>query len=121
LNHYKTRVKQLERETAMLKNDNRAMQELEMKVKEGNQEIKRLLTMVAEGGNPSKALGSAAALGPGAALKLPNAAEDERRRVNSNDGQYRKMRSRIRQSIAVSGATGSAGMAAAVAATLNHT
>lgn len=121
LNHYKTRVKQLERETAMLKNDNRAMQELEMKVKESNQEIKRLLTMVAEGGNPSKALGSAAALGPGAALKLPNAAEDERRRVNSNDGQYRKMRSRIRQSIAVSGASGSAGMAAAVAATLNHT
>ncbi len=123
LNHYKTRVKQLERETAILKNDNRAMQELEVKLKESNQEIKRLLTVVADGGNPNKAAGaSAASSGAGVGLRLPNAAEDEKqRRANASDGQYRKMRSRIRQSIAVSGATGSAGMAAAVAATLNHT
>lgn len=120
LNHYKTRVKQLERETAILKNDNRAMQELEVKLKESNQEIKRLLTIVAEGGNSSKTPGVSAAGGSGLGLKLPNAAEDEKRRVNSNDGQYRKMRSRIRQSIAVSGASGSTGMAAAVAATFNH-
>lgn len=120
LNHYKTRVKQLERETAILKNDNRAMQELEVKLKESNQEIKRLLTIVAEGGNSSKGPGAPSGAGPGLGLKLPNAAEDEKRRVNSNDGQYRKMRSRIRQSIAVSGASGSTGMAAAVAATFNH-
>ena len=124
LNHYKTRVKQLERETAILKNDNRAMQELEVKLKENNQEIKRLLTVVAEGGNPNKTAGASAASsgGGGIGLRLPNAAEDEKqRRANASDGQYRKMRSRIRQSIAVSGASGSAGMAAAVAATLNHT
>lgn len=122
LSHYKNRVKQLERETAILKNDNRAMQELELKLKESNAEIKRLLTLIAEGNNPNKPPGQAASTAPGISnLRLPNAAEEEKKKAASNnDGQYRKMRSRIRQSIAASGATGSAGMAAAVAATLNH-
>lgn len=122
LSHYKNRVKQLERETAILKNDNRAMQEVELKLKESNNEIKRLLTLIAEGNNPNKPPGPAAVPVAGlSGLRVSSAAEEEKKKVaSSNDGQYRKMRSRIRQSIAASGATGSAGMAAAVAATLNH-
>jgi hypothetical protein len=119
LSHYKNRVKQLERETAILKNDNRAMLELEVKLKESNQEIKRLLTAIAEGNNPSKAPGApVASTAPG--IRGVVISEEDKKKANTNDGQYRKMRSRIRQSIAMSGATGTAGMAAAVAATMNH-
>jgi hypothetical protein len=119
LSHYKNRVKQLERETAILKNDNRAMMELEVKLKESNQEIKRLLTTIAEGNNPNKAPGAPnASAAPG--LRGVVISEEDKKKTNTNDGQYRKMRSRIRQSIAMSGATGTAGMAAAVAATMNH-
>jgi DNA repair exonuclease SbcCD ATPase subunit len=123
LSHYKNRVKQLERETAVLKNDNRAMQELEAKLKEANQEIKRLLTAIAEGNNagkPGSAPGAASVPGGAAVLRPAFSAEEDKKKVNTNDGQYRKMRSRIRQSIAMSGVTGTAGMAAAVAATLSN-
>ena len=130
LSHYKNRVKQLERETAILKNDNRAMQELEVKLKESNVEIKRLLTLISEGG-ASKSTGpgssgnssnsSNATAGMRGVSNASTLAEEERKKqASANEGQYRKMRTMIRQSIAMSGMTGTAGMAAAVAASMNH-
>lgn len=38
----------------MLKNDNRSMQDLEIKLKEANNEIKRLMSMVTEVNNLKK-------------------------------------------------------------------
>jgi hypothetical protein len=125
LSHYKNRVNQLERETAILKNDNRMMQELESKLKEANQEIKRLLTAIADGNNPSiisapvQGLGSYQSSSSINMSKFNIAAEEEKKKSSSNDGQYRKMRSRIRQSIAAGGG-GAGGTAAVVAMTMNH-
>lgn len=128
LSHYKNRVKQLERETAILKNDNRAMQELEVKLKESNVEIKRLLTLISEGGaskstGPGSSSGNSsnATAGMRGVSNASTLAEEERKKqASANEGQYRKMRTMIRQSIAMSGMTGTAGMAAAVAASMNH-
>lgn len=45
---YKGRVKALEKETALLKHDNRALQDVENKLKESNSEVKRLMTLLAD-------------------------------------------------------------------------
>jgi chromosome segregation ATPase len=79
LNHLKTRVKQLEKENALLKTDNRGMQDVETKLKEANQEIKRLMNLASE----------ASALKVGA-----KNAEDEKKLM---EGQYKKMRKFMRQ------------------------
>lgn len=80
LNQIKNRVKMLEQECQMLKKDNRAMQELEYKLKESNSEIKRLMDMVAEVN----------------ALKAGvKSAEEEKK---SMEGHYKKMRRMVRQS-----------------------
>lgn len=80
MNQLKNRVKSLEKENALLKNDNRAMQDVEGKLKEANQEIKRLMNMVTEV-NSLKA---------GA-----KNAEEEKKVI---EGQYKKMRQFMRQS-----------------------
>ena len=54
LNQLKQRITLLERDNAMLKNDNRSMQDLEIKLKEANNEIKRLMSMVTEVNNLKK-------------------------------------------------------------------
>ncbi|RYY68239.1 hypothetical protein EON63_24995, partial [archaeon] len=48
LGMYKGRVKALEKESALLKHDNRALQDVENKLKESNTEVKRLMTLLAE-------------------------------------------------------------------------
>lgn len=93
LSHLKSRVKALEKENALLKNDNRAMQDVEGKLKEANQEIKRLMNMVTE----------LSAMKAGA-----KNAEEEKKVL---EGQFKKMRKFMRQSAVTPGP----GAAAAVA------
>lgn len=83
----KAKTAQLERENAVLKNDNRSMQDIEVKLKEANQEIKRLMNMVTEVHSLKKGL---------------KTAEDEKKSI---EGQQKKMRKFIRQSILVNSAT----------------
>jgi len=83
----KAKTVQLERENAVLKNDNRSMQDIEVKLKEANQEIKRLMNMVTEVHSLKKGL---------------KTAEDEKKSI---EGQQKKMRKFIRQSILVNSAT----------------
>ena len=92
MNHLKTRVKTLEKENALLKNDNRAMQDVETKLKESNTEIKRLMNMVTEVN----------------ALKAGAKNAEEEKKVL--EGQYKKMRKFMRQS-AVTPNAAAAGMA----------
>ena len=83
----KAKTVQLERENAVLKNDDRSMQDIEVKLKEANQEIKRLMNMVTEVHSLKKGL---------------KTAEDEKKSI---EGQQKKMRKFIRQSILVNSAT----------------
>lgn len=76
----KHRVKLLEKETAVLRNDNRSMQDVEAKLKDANTEISRLMGMVAEVSTLK------------AGVKH---AEEEKKQY---EGQYKKMRKFIRQS-----------------------
>lgn len=83
LSHLKTRVKQLEKENALLKNDNRALQDVELKLKEAHSEVKRLMTVVAE----------VQALKVG----VRNAEEEKK----SMEGQYKKMRKFMNQTVLI--------------------
>ncbi len=81
MGHLKTRVKQLEKENAVLQHNNRALQDVEAKLKDSHAECKRLMTMLAE----------VNALKAGA-----RNAEEEKR---SMEGHYRRMRKFMHQSV----------------------
>lgn len=91
LSHLKTRVKQLEKENALLKNDNRALQDVELKLKEAHSEVKRLMTVVAE----------VQALKVG----VRNAEEEKK----SMEGQYKKMRKFMNQTVLINQNNNSSG------------
>lgn len=90
LNHLKGAMKELQRECAMLRNENRAMQELEVKLKEANQEIQRLMTKISDANRPAAGAASAGA----------QSAHEEKKSI---EGQYKKMRKFIRQPTAANG------------------
>jgi len=91
--NYKSRIKLLEKENLLLKHDNQSLQDLENKLKDANNEIKRLLNLLNE-----------------IQLLKANAknVEEEKKIM---EGQYKKMRKFMRQSvlttpIAASGGSG---------------
>jgi DNA repair exonuclease SbcCD ATPase subunit len=93
LHIYKTRVKALEKEVALLKHDNRALQDVENKLKEANQETKRLMTALADAHTSKNKVNAAAAAAVAAASE--GAAKED---VSSLSPINKKMQKYVRQS-----------------------
>eukprot|EP00981_Chlorochromonas_danica_P004567 scaffold912_cov187-Ochromonas_danica.AAC.45 len=95
---YKNRVKALEKETVLLKHDNRALQDVENKLKEANNEVKRLLTLLAEANNPNKASSATSSNMTSSTLAAPS--QEEKRDGMSpmaSSGMNKKMQKYMRQ------------------------
>lgn len=81
LSNYKNRVKVLEKENLLLKHDNQSLQDLENKLKDSNNEVKRLMNALTEIQN----------------MKLSARNVEEEKKIV--EGQYKKMRKFMRQSV----------------------
>jgi len=82
--NYKNRIKSLEKENFLLKQDNQSLQDLESKLKDSNNEIKRLMNILNEI----------------QAMKMNAKNVEEEKKVM--EGQYKKMRKFMRQSVLTS-------------------
>jgi hypothetical protein len=80
----KQRVKVLEKENALLRNDNKALQDVEIKLKDSHAEVKRLLTLVSEVQATKQ-------------HSVRNAEEEKK----SMEHQYKKMRKFMNQSVMI--------------------